>query len=588
MAREMALRMLRPPVQRHQLPAAELIRISSHSMLKIADATESLLKMRAERHRLLSEVNLAHDAIIHRFPLEIFAKIIQHSLPGIEEYSADCTHDHPDEVDSNIKEKLQYTMKVPHILAEVSRNWRDVSLRIPRLWSVVPVCIPANRSPRAMCSSLSIVLSRTGAVPLSIIFYAGDTREKYWDRYRQIIKRIMEMINLQSPRLVLFTAFGSYSWLQHLDFDTLGAPNLKHVGLLSESHDFDRRDDYHLDGFYHVQPLRLGRRTELATLCLQQWTISRLDIDCSRLTQIDVASLSVGACLDILQVAPMLEIYSISNCFMDRQKTVADRAICHQSLQVLNFLRPAMYDADILRAFTVPSLLSFSIHDGLNRVDDLEEFLGLLRRSAPPLQVLALELQLIVRTIDESEDNPTSPLHILMRDIVRTAGTSLRSLSLKLENIYGNPDILQPPQTVDVIFGTNAPPSLHSVTAYAFRYSWSTTLLLLVRRLASLASAKRLPDIKMRVLRNLFSDPGAPLTVDELLSSSSFNQSVVFPKGIHLGIIGTLEIREMLQLINEYSLSISVYTEETRFGDALTRLANVDVFPAIKSRLRDV
>jgi len=95
---------------------------------EIKRAVTDLQRLLTKRTKLRSEQNHAHD-IMHRLPLELKNRIFELVLPTRDEWGS-----------------LQVGWprgKSPSYLTSICRNWRDIALSNPFLWSTIPIVLGA-------------------------------------------------------------------------------------------------------------------------------------------------------------------------------------------------------------------------------------------------------------------------------------------------------------------------------------------------------------------------------------------------------------------------------------------------------------
>ncbi|KAF5312036.1 hypothetical protein D9619_002397 [Psilocybe cf. subviscida] len=545
---------------------------------RIAVVAETLLGLRQERYRLLSEVNRTHDTIINRFPPEIFAECLRHSLPSIQDYYSTS----PGSV----------IPKGPSVLAASCKSWRDLVCEIPNLWTVIPILVSNSQDPRPMAYALNNWLPRSGVLPLSITIDVTSSGRRYWNQFQNTIQEIMGLINNQSHRLVFFRATGIYTWLKFLDFETLRARNLRHLEIVAPENAnpypyssmslADYAENYTASPDEHNDPgriIRFGPATEPTTLCVDsnyRWKISQLDIGTNHLTHIVAAYWTVGDILNVLQRSPQLISCSISNCNWIENTVLANTAVYHSSLRALDISTSLSATNNILRSVQLPCLQSFHIYQFWD-IEVMEQFLEFLYRSTPPLEVLHFD-DVYIRQ---------PGVQNVIAAIMAIVGPSLRSFFFRSSLHLWPLHVIRSQELVDAIFGTGASlPLLQSVALYGMEYCWSHTLLSLVGRLSR--SQQPPPKIILYVLSH-----NSEETVEGLVTSSGFNQSNAYPveEGLsdrdnhdELPVISSAEISEMMTLIDQYALSFAVHmdTEISRMREP------VDIFPEIRTRLLDI
>lgn len=428
-----------------------------------------------------------------------------------------------------------------------------------------------------MVYTLELWLARSGVLPLEVIIDAVESgRRTYRGACQDDIKRIMDMVNAQAQRVVVLRAKAEHSWLQHLDFETLGAKNLHRVEIAVPAADAD--DPSTQEGDADLERIRIGPLTEPTALMLECWTIPQLGVGTDRLTHVVLAHLETKDVLDVLESAPRLVSCSVSNCIAPRDSQVPNAVVHHSNLRALDIRTSTSASSFILESVCLPRLDSFRIHEVIG-IRPVQQFLQLLRRSSnPPLRVLHFE-EVTLRQ---------KGLERRIAAIVRCVASTLQDFVFRLSrSIYSAPvDVMRSHELVDAVFGASVElPLLSSVALYGIEYRWSHTLLYL----AKLLSTSRHPwplKVKLYILNS--SQNAA--TVEGVLASSCFDQTNSYPVKQYLRhtnvadelpAISTAEILEMLALIDRHSLSFAVYIDFHMSED-------VDIFPELRTRLLDI
>ncbi|KAF5317939.1 hypothetical protein D9619_012179 [Psilocybe cf. subviscida] len=147
---------------------------------KIAEARQSLLDMQAQRLKILSDVNGAHDSLSKRFPIEIISNIFRQCLPDL---------------DTLIKIRNGRLTSVPLRLSQVCRHWRQISHSIPSLWNVMALYVGESQefSFQSICEVARGWMERSGALlPLSVILKVEPEADPGGRNCLPIFKAIMD------------------------------------------------------------------------------------------------------------------------------------------------------------------------------------------------------------------------------------------------------------------------------------------------------------------------------------------------------------------------------------------------------------
>ncbi|KAF5318079.1 hypothetical protein D9619_012184 [Psilocybe cf. subviscida] len=143
---------------------------------KIADARQSLLAMQARRYEILSDLNVTHDSLVERFPLEIIANIFRQCLPDLETLS---------------RSNNRRLTNVPLHLSQVCRRWRIISHSLHSLWNIMALYVKESQlsSFQNICEVARKWITHSGdLLPLHIILKVDPKAESKEGRFRTIFE----------------------------------------------------------------------------------------------------------------------------------------------------------------------------------------------------------------------------------------------------------------------------------------------------------------------------------------------------------------------------------------------------------------
>ncbi|KAJ6545094.1 hypothetical protein DFH09DRAFT_1509540 [Mycena vulgaris] len=191
---------------------------------RIAVLDQGIAQMQAERDTLLA--SLAFPVIT--LPVEITSQIFVHRIP-----------DNP--LDSNVVDPAV-------ALGHVCRQWRDIALSIPQLWSAWSLAIDGNTHLHRLSSSIELWLNRSQNRPLPIRLYHRDgagqdvsnADENWWTRASDFRSVVIPVI-LQHYRRWKHVEFNIPTTLLRAVSSAVVSdelPNLTHLVLGSSQEDW--------------------------------------------------------------------------------------------------------------------------------------------------------------------------------------------------------------------------------------------------------------------------------------------------------------------------------------------------------------
>ncbi|KAF9454049.1 hypothetical protein P691DRAFT_657417 [Macrolepiota fuliginosa MF-IS2] len=229
-----------------------------------------------------------------RLPVEVFQEIFFRCLP---EPSNDSTHPV-----SWHRETLSSPENAPLLLCHVCRQWRDIALSSPNLWTTMSVNVRLGVAVPAP-DLVSVWLSRSGALPLNLALYQQN--ESIANRI--VAGQILDIFKRYTSQWgdVRFELFGPrYDRL--LSTGERAGPLLKRFRLYT-SHLFSKQEEKDLFAIFdHVPQLRSLHVSRIPDLDLSAG--SPTPIPWQQLAHLTLEYVpAVGTALRILDMCPNLE-----------------------------------------------------------------------------------------------------------------------------------------------------------------------------------------------------------------------------------------------------------------------------------------
>ncbi|KAJ7183239.1 hypothetical protein C8R46DRAFT_1066351 [Mycena filopes] len=276
--------------------------------------------------------------------------------------------------DNNKWSQLQAASRPPLSLSYVCRDWREIALGTPALWTNVEVELTSCPS-----AELFEMWMERAKGPLSLKF-SGFEHE--WDEY---FPEILEVLDDRAGDIeVLELDYINQDALQELG-KAASAWKFQSLQQLTVHLDIEGLDTMHVTAFAKAPLLREVSFTETP--------FSLFTLPWPQLTKV-TASFAKKNCLKILRSAPNL----VECAFTAWGKDGGGRkpaVLTHSSLQSLTLLGDSdtsAWGTNFLQFLTLPALQSLTILDCKNADFDDNAFTAFLSRSSPPLRTLALRL----------------------------------------------------------------------------------------------------------------------------------------------------------------------------------------------------
>jgi len=385
-------------------PCDELGRLDG----QIRDFLHQALKKRQE---LRSRVNHFHDRL-HQMPPEVVSSIflfyvssVPKKIPGPPPW-----HSPPSRQKSS----------GPLILGAVCQKWREIAWSTPQLWSSISLYL----SPKSFSSNLRIAqewLSRSGQLPLSISLF-------------------MRNFSISTDDLLPIThLFNKYAgrW-QHLEF--LSIPHSILSKLKPNGLSLHGPTTLHTINIYFVDRDRWGGLSPIfqglspTVVELSFVPFPSMGICWSRVTRVYASGFSVGACIELIQHAPLLTDCKFVEVTSEQEEYLLPRGNTIQTS--LNSLFVELVDSKIdtfLHHFSLPSLQELHLDYGACfNTPPTDALLAFCARS-PLLKKLQLMGSVIEHDSELVRILSTTPalthLYIVPRPI---AGLTLRHLLTRL------------------------------------------------------------------------------------------------------------------------------------------------------------
>ncbi|KAF9061320.1 hypothetical protein BDP27DRAFT_1429132 [Rhodocollybia butyracea] len=377
---------------------------------QISQMKESIRRLTFQRERITANIQ-AYRTVLHpirRLPADIILEIFDWcvSVQSIEPDSVVLDNPELKLPGLRVVQSL-HSVHPPWNLGQVSRNWRNIALSSPKLWSSVSIFLRTThpsasiqrRVELSQVSLLSIYLTRSHDYPLSV--YINSLHAEH---------PLLSMIYAQSHRWRNAVLYLPVETLRNLSFSIKGALPMLRTLLLSVTRDPGACNtaqenwenvitgDVVIDAFQYAPSLKclaISQIPSFPTLFTMPWD-QLLRFECNLKSQAHQLSEN-SMNLHILRSAHKLQMAMFRCC----HKPILDfdnlQPIRHTHLHTLNLFsvmdsNPAIpHIGQLLDIVTLPTLCHLSIHTQRRELDACDTVLRFIERSDPKnLRVLLL------------------------------------------------------------------------------------------------------------------------------------------------------------------------------------------------------
>ncbi|KAJ7679113.1 hypothetical protein DFH06DRAFT_505364 [Mycena polygramma] len=305
---------------------------------RIAEINQQIAQLQAERDLLVDSLTFP----VISLPVEITSQIFLHCIP-----------DDPLNSDS---------FNAAVVLGHVCRQWRDIALALPDLWSAWSLAIDGNISRTRLLTGLNLWLARSHNRPLSFRLHhrdgAGPEDELWWERVDDFDKELLPTIGSQHRRwknLELNVPLTVLKGLSEILPDD-GLPYLTHLLLGSVE------DELLTDAYTDEDAITMcaPQLRSLHLVLESQRNLDRMghvQLPYAQLTHFTGTFFSAHECLVILARMPLL----VECVFYVSRRTTAVHHVSAPSLPYLKSLKlfstaPNAHPATVLHGLTLPAL----------------------------------------------------------------------------------------------------------------------------------------------------------------------------------------------------------------------------------------
>ena len=335
---------------------------------RLAEAKALVEHLTHEICRLKSTVNMAHDSLISRLPQELASRIFTFCIsPFANQWLAP----------SRVPDRSDGSHSTVGTLTLVCSAWKNIAWSTPQLWNVFAIGLRSHQD-ASILHLTETYLKRSGALPLAIRIYMQE-KEDLSQFPSAAFYPTFDSLNVHSHRwhtLALHIPFSLTSRLHGCPSSE--APRLQSLILRTIGRPSGPRSSL---GFGSPNAQFRPSTVEMSGLYLKA-----VQIDWSHTTHVDVLSLSIDECLELLRLAPILQEFEIKSIIDgDTSSEAHSLPLTHYSLKKwdLHFKPSTSILCDCL---TLPKLESLTIH-GKGPYPSVEH---LLQRSSCPLSYFAL------------------------------------------------------------------------------------------------------------------------------------------------------------------------------------------------------
>ena len=328
--------------------------------MRLAEAKALVERLTVETYLLKSAVNTVHDSLTHRLPRELVSRIFTFSVPPFAQL-----------VPSPYWDPMYSS---PGTLTLVCNAWKNIALSTPQLWNSFAIRL---YSPTC-ASTLHLIetyIKRSGALPLAIRINMHKGEDLSHFPYAMFYP-MFDILNVHSHRWHTLTLNIPFSLTSRLTGSpSSGASRLDCLAIHKPSSPPGPRSSVGF-GSHHAQ-------FRPSMIWMGGLYLDAIQIDWSHVTNVNVVSLSVEECLQLLRLAPLLREFRLGSILGGSGS--AQVQVTHYSLQTWDLTSFGPLASLLCNQLTLPKLQCLKIYDG--PYDSLER---LLKRSSCPLSYFGL------------------------------------------------------------------------------------------------------------------------------------------------------------------------------------------------------
>ena len=332
---------------------------------RLAEAKALVEHLTLETYRLKSTVNMAHDPLISCLPQELASRIFTFCISPFANQRL---------APSRLRDRSYSTVGTLTLVCNV---WKNIAWSTPQLWNVFAIELRSYEYASILQLS-ETYLKRSGALPLAIRIDIHED-EDLSQFPSATFYPMFDSLNVHSHRwhtLALHIPFSLTSRLRGCPSSE--TPRLQNLILRKIGRPSGPRSSL---GFGSSDPQLRPSTIEMSGLYLKA-----IQIDWSHATHVNVVSLSIDECLELLRLAPILQEFEIKFVIDDNVSLETQSLpLTHHSLKKWDFhSRPS--SSILCDYLTLPKLESLTIY-GDGPYPSVER---LLRRSSCPLSYFGL------------------------------------------------------------------------------------------------------------------------------------------------------------------------------------------------------
>ncbi|KAJ7636386.1 hypothetical protein FB45DRAFT_906537, partial [Roridomyces roridus] len=221
--------------------------------------------------------------------------------------------------------------RTPLVLASICRTWREIALSLPSIWSNFHIMANGNAAGSAE-KLLERWLSRAGSHPLTVSFYTGES---------PLLNSLLSVL----PQIQSFTCRVPVQIPFPNDIVRGHMLNLRSLTILSDSEDGADATSA-LTAFVDAP--------QLCEVHISQFPLLSIQLPWDRLTRLDLDTVFIDECLEVLRQAIALETLNVCQIFEPDEfpLTAAVRLANLHTLKVA----PSPHPRHFLGHLTLPSL----------------------------------------------------------------------------------------------------------------------------------------------------------------------------------------------------------------------------------------